>query len=70
MLRKRRIGLENNRNKFKELLGDDITFFNKIDTKPQHREQSLDHEDECECNVCKIKALRLRGDKNRGGNSG
>jgi len=45
-------------------------FFNKIDTKPTHREQALDHVDECDCDVCKIKALRLRGDKNTGGISG
>ena len=55
-----------NKNKFRELLGD-IRFFNKIETKPVHREQALDHADECECDVCKIKALRLRGDKRTDG---
>lgn len=55
-----------NKKKFRELLGDDIMFFNKIETKPDHREQALDHADDCECNVCKIKALKLKGDKNRG----
>ena len=65
MLRRRRIGLEN-KNKFRELLGDDIVFFNKIETKPEHREHSLDHAEDCECNICQIKALKLRGDKKRG----
>ena len=69
MLRRRRIGLEN-KNKFRELLGDDIVFFNKIETKPEHREHALDHAEDCECNVCQIKALKLRGDKNTGGTSG
>ena len=69
MLRRRRIGLEN-KNKFRELLGDDIVFFNKIETKPEHREHALDHAEDCECNICQIKALKLRGDKNTGGTSG
>ena len=68
-LRKRRNGLQN-KNKFRELLGDDIMFFNKVDKKPDHREQALEHEDTCECNLCLIKALKLRGDKNTGGNGG
>lgn len=62
--------MENNKKKFRDLLGADVMFFNKIDTKPTHREQALDHVDECDCDVCKIKALRLRGDKNTGGISG
>ena len=58
----------NNRNAFKKLLGDEI-FFNKIDTKPDHREQALEHSDDCECNVCKIEALRgkVRLDKRTNG---
>ena len=63
-IRRRRRGLQN-KNKFRELLGD-IMFFNKIETKPVHREQALDHVEDCECDVCKIKALKLRGDKKRG----
>ena len=65
MTRRRRSGLQN-RKKFRELLGDDILFFNKIETQPDHREEALIHEDDCECDVCKIKALKLRGDKKRG----
>ena len=67
MTRRRRRGLEN-KNKFRELLGDDIMFFNKIETKPVHREQALDHVEDCECDACKIMALKLRGDKKRGTN--
>jgi hypothetical protein len=70
MISERRYGLQNNNKKFKELLGDDIVFFNKVEKKPEHREESLEHMDECDCDVCKIKALRLRGDKNNGGTSG
>ena len=44
-------------------MGDDIVFFNKIEKKPAHREESLEHEDTCTCNVCKIKALKVRLDK-------
>lgn len=62
--------MQNNKNKFKELLGEDIVFFNKVEKKPEHREESLEHMDDCDCDVCKIKALRLRGDKNSGGTSG
>ena len=43
-------------------------FFNKIETKPVHREQALDHVEDCECDACKIMALKLRGDKKRGTN--
>jgi hypothetical protein len=49
-----------NKNKFRELLGDDIMFFNKVETKPEHREQALEHEDTCTCDVCKIKRMRLK----------
>ena len=62
--------MQNNRKKFKELLGEDITFFNKIDTQQEHREQALEHSDDCDCNVCQIKALKVRGDKNNEGTSG
>ena len=62
MISERRYGLQNNK-KFKELLGDDIVFFNKVEKKPEHREESLEHMDECDCNVCKIKAMKLRLDK-------
>jgi len=64
---KRRSGLQNNRKKFNDLLGEDIKFFNKIETKPEHREQALEHEDTCTCDACKIKALRLRLDKRTSG---
>jgi len=63
MTRERRADLQNNSKKFKELLGDDIVFFNKVEKKPEHREESLEHEDTCTCNVCKIKALKVRLDK-------
>ena len=63
MTRERRLGLQNNSKKFSELKGDDIVFFNKIEKKPEHREESLEHEDTCTCNVCKIKALKVRLDK-------
>ena len=75
MLRKRRHGLQN-KNKFRELLGDDIMFFNKVDKKPEHREQALVHEDACTCERCRLQRLakmnrdRLRGDKNAVGISG
>lgn len=59
--------MQNNRKKFNDLLGDDIVFFNKIETKPEHREESLEHVDDCDCNVCQIKALKLRGDKKANG---
>ena len=62
--------MQKNKNKFRDLLGDNIMFFNKIEKKPEHREQALEHEDTCTCDVCKIKALRLRGDKNTGGTGG
>ena len=29
--------MQNNSKKFRELLGDDIVFFNKIEKKPEHR---------------------------------
>ena len=60
---KRRYGLKHNSKKFQELLGEDILFFNKIETKPNHREQALEHEDDCDCNVCKIASLKVRLDK-------
>ena len=44
--------------RFKELLGSDITFFNKLQGKPKERENSLEHDDECECNMCKIANLK------------
>ena len=47
--------------KFKELLGSDITFFNKLQGAPQERESALEHEDDCKCNVCKITALKNIG---------
>ena len=59
--------MQNNRKKFNDLLGDDIVFFNKIETKPEDREESLEHMDDCDCNVCQIKALKLRGDKKDNG---
>lgn len=59
--------MPNNSQKLRELLGDDIVFFNKIDKKPEHREQALEHMDDCVCNVCKVKALKLRLDKRFGG---
>ena len=43
MTRERRLGLQNNSKKFRELMGDDIVFFNKIEKKPEHREESLEH---------------------------
>ena len=55
--------MDNNRKKFQELLGEDIVFFNKIEAKPDHREQALEHSDDCDCNVCQIKALKVRLDK-------
>ena len=61
MLKKRRIGLQNNRKKFRELLGEDVVFFNKIETKPDHRETSLEHEETCTCDKCKLEALKKRG---------
>ena len=51
-------------------------FFNKVDKKPEHREQALVHEDTCTCERCRLQRLakmnrdRLRGDKNAGGISG
>ena len=69
MSRKRRHGLANNRKKFQELLGEDIVFFNKVETKPDHREQALEHEDTCTCDRCRLQRLakvnrdRLRLDK-------
>ena len=59
--------MQNNRKKFNDLLGDDIVLFNKIETQPEHREESLEHMDDCDCNVCQIKALKLRGDKKDNG---
>ena len=67
MINERRPGLQNNDKKLRELLGDDIVFFNKIDKKPTPREQALEHMDDCDCNVCQIKALKLRGDKKDNG---
>tara|TARA_R110000824_G_scaffold352436_1_gene539490 strand:- start:874 stop:1047 length:174 start_codon:yes stop_codon:yes gene_type:complete len=47
--------------RFKELLGSDITFFNKLQGPAQERENALEHDDECKCNVCKIANLKTLG---------
>ena len=47
--------------RFKELLGTDITFFNKLQGAPQERESALEHMDDCKCNVCKIAILKNIG---------
>ena len=61
--------MPNNKKTFNELLGEDIIFFNKIDSKPEHREQALEHEDTCTCDRCRLQRLakanrdRIRLDK-------
>jgi len=57
--------LDNNRKKFQELLGEDIVFFNKIEAKPDHREQALQHEDACTCDKCKLEGLQRLAQANR-----
>lgn len=57
--------MPNNRKKFNELLGEDIIFFNKIDEKPEHREQALAHEDTCTCDKCRIERLQKLAQENR-----
>lgn len=47
--------------RFKELLGTDITFFNKLQGSAQERENALEHMDDCKCNVCKIAVLKKMG---------
>ena len=57
--------MPNNRKKFNELLGEDILFFNKIDEKPEHRAQALEHEDACTCDQCQIAGLQKLAQANR-----
>ena len=47
--------MPNDKELFKNLLGDDIEFFNKDSNQSdlfRLRKQVLDHEEKCECNNC------------------
>jgi|TARA_R110000824_G_scaffold261570_1_gene450201 hypothetical protein len=57
--------LPNNKKQFKELLGEDIIFFNKVEKKPEHREESLEHMDDCGCDKCKLEGLQKLAQANR-----
>lgn len=47
--------MPNDRERFKELLGEDVEFFNKDANQPELfllRKEVLDHADDCDCDKC------------------